>query len=233
MTTTPVLFVPGLLCSAEIFLAQAAALWPLGPVTIASTLEGDTVAEVAGNILKTAPPRFALAGISMGGYISLEIMRQAPERIVGLALLDTTARPDTPEQTAQRRLTLKQAQKGDFISTALASLTSLMHPARRSESPLREINERMAQAVGLDGFARQLELIISRPDSRPSLAKITVPTLVLVGDADALTPVDRAREIVEEISGAKLVVVPECGHLSTIERPHEVSRALLDWMGWR
>jgi pimeloyl-ACP methyl ester carboxylesterase len=147
--------------------------------------------------------------------------------------LDTTARPDTPEQTAQRRLTLAQARTGDFLSTALASLTSLIHPARQGDVSLRNINERMARAVGLEGFARQLELIISRPDSRPSLSAIAVPTLVLVGDADALTPVDRAQEIVGSISGSKLMVVPECGHLSTIEQPHEVSSALLDWMGWR
>ncbi|MGV2495364.1 alpha/beta fold hydrolase [Pelagerythrobacter aerophilus] len=228
---TPILFVPGLLCSAEIFQAQAAALWPLGPTTVASTLQGKTIGEVAKKILETAPPRFALAGISMGGYICLEIMRQAPDRVARLALLDTTARPDTPEQTAQRRLTLEQARTGDFLSTALASLTSLVHPARRRDTALQDINERMARTVGLEGFARQLELIISRPDSRPSLAAIAVPTLVLVGDTDALTPVDRAQEIAEAISGSELVVVPECGHLSTIERPHEVSSALLDWMG--
>src|SRR3546814_11399011 len=129
----------------------------------------------------------------MGGYISLEIMRQAPERLARLALLDTTARPDTPEQTAQRRLTLEQARTGDFLSTALASLTSLIHPARQGDISLRKINERMARAVGLDGFARQLELLLSRPDSRPSLSALAVPTLPLVGDADALTPVDLAR----------------------------------------
>jgi pimeloyl-ACP methyl ester carboxylesterase len=231
--TTPILFVPGLLCSPEIFEVQAAALWRLGPITVASTLQGDTVAQVAGQILETAPPRFALAGISMGGYISFEIMRQAPERVARLALLDTTARPDSPEQTAQRRQTLAQARSGDFLSSALASLTSLMHPARRGDVSLRKINERMARAVGLEGFSRQLELIISRPDSRPSLSAIAVPTLVLVGDADALTPVDRAREIARDISGSKLVIVPECGHLSTIEQPQAVASALLDWMGWR
>ena len=230
---TPILFVPGLLCSAEMFEVQAAALWPLGPTTVASTLEGGSVEEAAGRILETAPPRFALAGISMGGYISFEIMRQAPERVARLALLDTTARPDTPEQTAQRRLTLEQARTGDFLSTALASLTNLLHPARRGDPALRQINERMARAVGLDGFARQLELIISRPDSRPSLSAIAVPTLVLVGDADALTPIDRAQEMAGNISGSRLVVVPECGHLSTIEQPHKVASALLDWMEWQ
>lgn len=229
---TPILFVPGLLCSAEIFEAQVAALWPHGPTTVASTLEGETVGEVARRILETAPPRFALAGISMGGYISLEIMRQAPERVSRLALLDTTARPDTPEQTEQRRLTLEEARTRDFLSTALAGLTNLLHPERRGDVSLRNTNERMARAVGLEGFARQLELIISRPDSRPFLSAIAIPTLVLVGDADALTPVERAQEIAENIPGAKLVIVPRCGHLSTIEQPQAVSNALLDWIGW-
>ncbi|TXI90375.1 MAG: alpha/beta fold hydrolase [Cupriavidus sp.] len=228
----PILFVPGLLCSAEIFAAQISALWPHGPITVASTLEGETVGEVVPRILETAPPRFALVGISMGGYISLEIMRQAPERVCRLALLDTTARPDTPEQTAQRRLTLEEARTGDFLSTALAGLTALLHPERRGDISLRNINERMARSVGLEGFARQLELIISRPDSRPFLSAISIPTLVLVGDADALTPVERAQEIAENIPGAKLVIVPRCGHLSTIEQPQAVSSALVDWIGW-
>src|SRR4051794_28223718 len=100
---TPTVLVPGLLCSAEVFGPQIAALWPHGPVTVASTLEGDTIAAIAAAIVAAAPPRFALAGISMGGLICLEIMRQAPERVIKLALLDTSARPDTPEQTAQRR----------------------------------------------------------------------------------------------------------------------------------
>lgn len=229
---TPILFVPGLLCSAEIFNAQVAALWSLGPTTVASTLEGESVGEVARKILETAPPRFALAGISMGGYISFEIMRQAPERVSKLALLDTTARPDTPEQTAQRWLTLEEARTGDFRSTALAGLTNLLHPERRDDVSLRHINERMARSVGLEGFARQLALIISRPDSRPFLSAISIPTLVLVGDADALTPVARAQEIAEHIAGARLVIVPDCGHLSTIEQPEAVSSALADWMGW-
>ena len=111
---TPIVLVPGLLCSAEIFAAQAIALWPYGPVTIASTLEGGTMAEMAAAILAAAPPRFALAGISMGGYVCLEIMRQAPERVEKLALLDTSARPDTPDQTAVRRERLARAKAGEL-----------------------------------------------------------------------------------------------------------------------
>src|ERR1700730_4786503 len=105
---TPIVLVPGMLCTTEIFASQIAALWPYGSVTVASTLEGETIAEMAAAILAAAPPRFALAGISMCGYIELEIMRQAPERVIKLALLDTEARADTPAQTAQRRALLAQ-----------------------------------------------------------------------------------------------------------------------------
>jgi pimeloyl-ACP methyl ester carboxylesterase len=116
MTRTPIVFGPGLLCSAEIFGPQIAALWPYGPVHVASTLEGSTIAEIASSILAAAPPSFALVGLSMGGMISLEIMRQVPERVKKLALLDTSARPDTPEQTELRRASIAQAKAGNFAA---------------------------------------------------------------------------------------------------------------------
>jgi pimeloyl-ACP methyl ester carboxylesterase len=226
---TPVVLVPGLLCSSEIFAAQVPALWPSGPVTVASTLEGTRIAEVAASILRNAPPRFALAGISMGGYICLEIMRQAPSRVSKLALIDTSARPDTIEQTDARLQTLARAKTG-FMAVALLSLASLLHPLRRGDPDLLEINLRMARSVGLEGYERQLRIAISRPDSRPFLSAIDVPTLVLVGDSDPLTPVDCSREICSAVRGAKLKVVPDCGHLSPIEQPAQVSEALDKWI---
>jgi pimeloyl-ACP methyl ester carboxylesterase len=227
---TPIVLVPGLLCSAEIFAAQATALWPYGPVTIASTLEGSTMAEMAAAILAGAPPRFALAGISMGGYICLEIIRQAPERVVKLALLDTSARPDTPEQTAVRRERLARAKAGEFEAVVVEATGATLHPDRQDDPELRAVNLRMALAVGLEGMVRQQEAIIARIDSRPSLGAITVPTLVLVGDSDPLTPPERAREIAEGIAGAELVEVPDCGHASTIEQPEAVNAALIRWI---
>ena len=226
----PIVFVPGLLCSAEAFAPQSAALWKFGPVTIASTLVGETIAEIASAILKDAPPRFALVGISMGGYICMEIMRQAPERVARLALLDTSARPDTPEQTSQRRAMLEQARESDFAAWSEETLTSIVHPSRLADQALRSINRRMGMDVGLDGFARQTEAVIHRIDSRPGLTEIRVPTLVLVGDSDALTPPERAQEIASLIPGARLVVIPECGHASTIEQPELVSSALAQWL---
>lgn len=227
---TPIVFVPGLLCSAEAFAPQIAALWPFGPIMIASTLKGETIAEIGAAILENAPARFALVGISMGGYICMEIMRQAPERVLKLALLDTSALPDTPHQTLQRRTMLAQASDSDFATWGEETLTSISHPSRRADPELRAINRRMASAVGFEGFARQTEAVIGRPDSRSSLPAIEIPTLVLVGDSDALTPPERAQEIASLIPGAKSLVVPECGHASTLDQPTHVSSALTRWM---
>ena len=226
----PIVLVPGLLCSAEVFAPQIAALWRYGPITIASTLEGKTLPEIAAAILSTAPPRFALAGISMGGYICLEIMRQAPQRVIKLALLDTSARPDSPEQTAQRRALVAQAQTGDFAALLARLPSALSHPAHQNDPALRAVMVRMGLTVGIDGFHRQQEAIILRIDSRPSLPAISVPTLVLVGDCDPLTPPDQAAEMAAAIPNARLVVVPECGHASTYEQPEAVNRALIDWI---
>jgi pimeloyl-ACP methyl ester carboxylesterase len=226
----PVLLVPGLLCTAEVFAPQVTALWPHGPVTVASTLEGRTIAEMAASILAAAPPHFALAGLSMGGYIAFEILRQAPDRVVKLALLDTTARPDTPQQIRLRRSMVAQARKGDFPALLTQAFNAVLHPSRRGDPRLQAINLRMGLTVGVEGFARQTEATMGRIDSRPGLSAIVVPTLVLVGDSDPLTPPDRAEEMAAAIPGARLVVLPECGHASTLEQPEAVNRALVDWL---
>lgn len=226
----PVVLIPGLLCTAELFTSQVAALWPYGPVMVASTLAGETMADIAAAILAAAPPRFALVGPSMGGYIGLEIMRQAPERVQKLALLDTSARPDTPQQTAQRHALLAQARQGDFAAVAARGLTAMLHPAHQQDAALRALNARMGQAVGLAGLERQLAAVIGRPDSRPDLPAIRVPTLVVVGANDAVTPPDQAEELAAAIAGARLVVIPECGHSATLEQPEAVNRALVEWV---
>jgi len=227
---TPIVLIPGLACTAEIFAPQIPALWPRGPVTVASTMEGETIAEMAAAILRDAPPRFALGGISMGGYIALEIMRQAPERITRLALLDTTARPDAPEQVAARRLLIDRVADGE-LSAVLAQVTpNLLHPNHRQRQDLIDAHIRMGRDVGPEGFIRQEAAITRRIDSRPHLAAITIPTLVLVGDKDVLTPPDRSEEMAAAIPGARLCIVPECGHASPLEQPDAVNAALVQWL---
>lgn len=230
VTMTPIVLVPGLLCSEEIFAPQLPALWRHGPVQIANTLEGETLPEMAALILAAAPPRFALVGLSMGGYLALEIMRQAPERVERLALICTSARPDTPEQTAARRKMLDQARAVGFERFLALGADALTHPSRKGEPALNAISIRMGRAVGLEGFARQTEAVIARADSRPLLAGIKVPTVIVVGDADPLTPQALSEEMAAAIPGAKLVVAPECGHVITLERPEVVNAALMEWL---
>jgi pimeloyl-ACP methyl ester carboxylesterase len=185
---------------------------------------------MAASILAAAPPRFALVGISMSGYICLEIIRQSPGRVIKLALLDTSARPDTPEQITRRRALVALARTGDFEALLAQVLSAILHPAHQNDPALREVNVRMGLTVGVNGLARQTEAVIARIESRPSLPAISVPTLVLVGDGDPLTPPDRAEEMAAAIPNARLVVVPKCGHGSTLEQPESVNRALIEWM---
>jgi pimeloyl-ACP methyl ester carboxylesterase len=226
----PLVLVPGLLCSARLYVPQVASLWRFGPVIVADHRHDDDIGAVAARILGEAPPRFALAGLSYGGYLAFELMRQAPERIARLALLDTSARPDTPEQTAARYAFIEMAEKGRFSEVVETLTPRFLQPSRREEPALKEILHAMAADVGAAAFVRQQKAIISRPDSRPFLPQIGCPTLVLTGDNDDLTTPELAREIAGGIPGAKLTIVPDCGHLSTLEQPEAVNAALADWL---
>jgi pimeloyl-ACP methyl ester carboxylesterase len=227
----PTLLLPGLTATARLYAAQIPLLWQFGPVMLADHRRDDSMAAIARRILAHAPPRFALLGLSMGGYIAFELLRQAPERIVRLALLDTTARADTPEQSTRRRTLIEQARGGGFGEVADLLYPGLVHPDRLDDHDLREQVRCMAAETGAEAFIRQQTAIMHRCDSRPHLAAIACPTLVLVGDADQLTPPERAQEIAAGIRGARLVIVPGSGHLSTLEQPQRVNAALVEWLG--
>jgi pimeloyl-ACP methyl ester carboxylesterase len=227
---TPIVLIPGLLCSPRLYADQVPHLWRLGPVTIANHTRDDSMSALARRILASAPPRFALIGLSMGGYISFEIMRQAPERVAKLALLDTSARPDTPEQSEARRAQIALAQTGRLSEAVDALFPRLVHPKHRADERVRQVLYQMSTDVGVDGFVRQQLANIGRPDSRPGLSAIRCPTLVMVGDNDQLTPPDRAAEIANGIVEARLVTVPESGHASAVEQPEYVTRALLEFL---
>jgi pimeloyl-ACP methyl ester carboxylesterase len=185
---------------------------------------------IARSVLATAPRRFALAGLSMGGYIAYEIVRQAPERVTRLALLDTGSRADAPERKARRLELIALAEREGVEAAQDALMSVLIHKSRLTEKPLVDAIRQMAVDTGVAAFKRQQAAIMGRPDNRPLLARIRCPTLVLVGREDALTPVDLAREIAAGIPGARLKIVPDCGHLSTMERPDAVNHALRAWL---
>jgi pimeloyl-ACP methyl ester carboxylesterase len=226
----PLVLIPGLLCSARLYAPQIAALWPFGQVAVADHRRDDDMAATATRILSEAPPRFALAGLSMGGYIAFAMMRLAPERVAKLALLDTSPRPDLPEQKAGREKFIAMAQAGKLNDVVETLTPRFLHKNRHNDEALKRVVRDMAAETGAEAFVRQTKAIMSRQDARPLLATIRCPTLVLVGDGDELTPPELAREIAGGISGAKLVVVPECGHLSTLEKPEAVNAALAEWL---
>src|SRR5271169_1391197 len=160
----PILLVPGLVSSARIYAPVIPALWRFGPVTVANHIRDDNMALIARRILAEAPPRFALAGHSMGGYIAFEIMRQAPERVLRLALINTQARPDTPEATARRRSQVARARAGEYRAILDELFPGFVHPSRRDRADLRQLVYDMGDDVGADAFVRQQTAIIARPD---------------------------------------------------------------------
>jgi pimeloyl-ACP methyl ester carboxylesterase len=224
----PILLVPGLNCSATLFANQIPHLWRFGSVMIANHTSGETVGTIAQHILKSAPPRFTLVGFSMGGYVAFEILRQARERVVRLALIDTGARADTSQQSQGRRQRIAMAQSGRFSESLDLQFPLVVHPRRHSDGILRETYRTMAMECGADAFVRHLRVDMARPDSRPDLAGIRCPTTVVVGDSDQLTPAELAEEMASNINGARLLIIPESGHLSPLEQPTHVTQALID-----
>ncbi|TFV30515.1 alpha/beta fold hydrolase [Bradyrhizobium frederickii] len=229
--TTPIVLVPGLASSARIYAPVIPALWRFGPVMIANHIRDDSMAAIAARVLSEAPPRFALAGHSMGGYIALEIMRQAPERVVKLALINTQARPDTPEATARRLGLMARARRGELRAIREESFPELVHPSRRNDAEILKLVHAQDEDVGVEGYLRQQAAIIARVDSRPTLSAISCPTLVLTGDADNTISNALSKEMAEGIAGARLVVLERCGHLPQAEQPDATVRALTEWLG--
>lgn len=226
----PLVLIPGVLCTARLFGPQVAALRGLTDITVADHMSHADLPAMARAILAAAPPRFALAGLSMGGYVAFEMIRQAPDRIDRLALLDTNARADRPEQAAQRRDLVRLAEAEGLDRVVDATLPYLIHPDRLSDAALTGTIRDMAHATGLEAFRRQQEAMISRPDNRPLLAAIRCPTLILVGEQDAITPVKVALEMSNAIIGSACILLATCGHLAPLEAPDAVTKALSGWL---
>lgn len=224
------ILLPGLLNDERLWAHQVAALSGQARVRVVSTAGHASLADTAREVLAVAGRRFAVAGLSMGGYVALELMRQAPDRVARLALVSTTAHPDTPEQGERRRAMIEMAEAGKLDRLVPTLLSGMVHPAHVDKPAVGGLFAAMAQTVGAQGFVRQQTAIMARPDSRPVLGAIACPTLVVVGADDRLTPPERARDLAGAIPGARLAVVGECGHLSAIEQPQAVSVALSLWL---
>ena len=228
---TPFLLIPGLNANARVYRDAIETLWRFGPVAVANHLEGEGVGGIAANILRDAPPSFALAGFSMGGYIAFEILRQAPERVTRLALIDTSARADSPEATELRRRRIEATKAGKFGLVVQQSFAGTVHPDHIEDQTLLGTHRAMAEANGPEVYIRHQLAIIARPDSRGELQHVGVPTVVIVGESDQIAPVDVAREMAANIPASHLVIVREAGHMALLEQPAAVNAALADWAG--
>ena len=228
----PLVLLPGLLCDAALWEPQLSDLADVARFWVPDLTEYETMKEMGESVLRDAPwKEFTVAGLSMGGYVALEILRQAPQRITRLALLDSRARPELPEETDRRQQLMKLAQnERGFTPVTSRMLPLMVHPSRVKDLQLTKTIRDMAERTGVEGYLRQQRAIISRPDFRPGLAKIECPALVLCGRQDQLTPLECSEEMAAAIPGAKLVVVEECGHLSTLEQPAVVNAALRGWL---
>lgn len=228
---TPLVLVPGLLCDALLWRPQIEGLADVADCWVADHTRHETVADLAQAILADAPFRnFALAGLSMGGYIAFEVVRRAPDRVRKLALLDTVAGPDTPEKSAGRRSLMALAERGKFVGVSDSLIPLFIHPSRVADAALTAIIRTMARNIGRHAFLRQERAIIGRTDSRPFLKSIACPTVVLCGREDAITPLAAHQEMARAIPDAVLEIIEDCGHLSTLERPAEVNAALARWL---
>jgi pimeloyl-ACP methyl ester carboxylesterase len=225
--------VPGLICDEALWGHQTEHLSALADITVADATRQESIGAMAEALLAAAPKEFALAGLSMGGYVCLEVMRRSPGRVTRLALLDTSARPDTEEQTRVRHRLMRLAGEGGFEQVISALLPLIVHPDRVRDERLGEDMRQMNRRVGTDAFRRQQTAIIGRPDSRKDLSEIPCPTLVLCGRQDGVTPLEVHEEMCSLIPGARLAVIEDCGHMSTMERPQAVTALLRDWLLYR
>ena len=230
-TPKHLVLLPGLLCDRALWQHQTDDLKDFCDVHVMDLTRDDAVTALAERVLDEAPSTFALAGLSMGGYVAFEIMRRAPERVDRLALVDTNARPDSEEQTINRRRLLRLAEIGTFKGVTPRLLPTLVHPSRLEDPAVAGVVMEMAERVGQDAFVRRQTAVMNRPDSRPDLDGIRVATLVLAGREDMLSPIACQEEMMKHLPKATLVYAEVCGHLAPLERPEIVNAAFRTWLG--
>lgn len=230
MPRSPLVLLPGLLNTQRVYEHQVEALQDIADIVVPELWHDDTIGAMAETALAAAPPTFALCGFSMGGYVAFEIFRRAPTRVERIALIDTQAAPDSPESRTRRQAFIEQTRLGRFHGVHPTLLPQIIHPTRLKDMAVTQPILDMAKEIGGDGFVRQQQAILGRADSRPLLVEIEVPTVVIVGRQDMATPLPRSQQMAADIANAQLVIVEECGHVSPLERPAEVSAALRRWL---
>ena len=229
MAKVPLILLPGTLCDERLW--ETVNLSDLADVKVCDVSKADTLEGIAKSVLEEAPDKFALAGLSLGGIISLEIMRIAPERVIKLALLDTNPNPPSLEQIEGWERFIDMANNGQFLDITINHLLPvLIHPHRRNDEGLVSTIIDMAEKVGIEGYINQLKAVMTRSDQRPILSTISCPTMILVGREDRVCPLRMSEFLTENIPAANLEIISHSGHLSPLEQPEKVSAALREWL---
>jgi pimeloyl-ACP methyl ester carboxylesterase len=231
MRKNPLILVPGLLCDHVLWQHQAAALSQISECIVTDKhMRYETIGRIAEAVVADAPDRFALAGLSMGGYIALEICRRYGKRVERLALIDTSARADTAEQTEKRWKLIDLCRQGKFADVSELLFSVLVHPDRVTDEALKRQIVDMANRIGPEVFIRQQQAIMGRSNQVPCLGDITCPTVIVCGEQDQITPLECSKEMAALIQGSQLEVISDCGHMTSMEKPERVSAILFEWL---
>ena len=221
--------IPGLVCDQQVWQHQHKFLKDIAEITIIPADSGETMESMAAHALNLAPNVFALAGFSMGGYIALEMLRQAPHRITRLALLDTSSKSDTSEKFESRLKAIAACKSGNFNGVIEGMFEVLLH-SDFQQSNLRAFVKDMAMRVGSDTFCLRHKAMMTRCDSTELLLQTKIPVRAICGRQDAMSSVQDHQEIADNASHGKLSIIEECGHMTILERPHAATALLRDWI---
>lgn len=230
MSKAPVLLLPALLCNDGIFINQIHSLQPVADFTVPDLGTADNIADLASDILKKAPEHFALGGISMGGYVAFEILRQAPERVLSLLLMDTNVTADSDEKKERRLKLIDLAHKNGIESVVPFVLSNVVAPEFRQLPQLQRFFTFMAQALGTTVFENEQKVIMSRQDSTELLSEIDCPTFVIGGQKDDITPPESMKNLAENIKEASYRTILNSGHLPPLENPNAVTTVMRSWL---
>lgn len=226
----PLVLIPGMMCDGRLFTPQLAAFTADRPVLVVPPIGESTMTALAQSVLNVAPDKFALAGLSMGGIVAMEIIRQAPARVTRLALLDTNPLSDPPERATMRREQVKKVRAGKLKSVMREEMKPLYLAPGPGQSAILDLCMRMAEALGADAFEQQTQAIATRPDQCDTLRSVKVPTLVACGAEDNLCPIERHQLMHKLVEGSRLQVISDAGHLPTLEQPERSNKLLHEWL---
>ena len=224
------MLIPGMMCDGRLFTPQLAAFTSERPVLVIPPISESTITGLAEHVLDVAPGQFALAGLSMGGLVAMEIIRQAPARVSRLALFDTNPLPDPPEKARIRSDLLKKVRSGELKRVMREEMKPLYLAPGPGVSTILNLCMEMAEALGADVFEQQTRAIATRPDQCDTLHAVKVPTLIACGAEDQLCPIDRHQLMHQLVQGSRLEVISDAGHLPTLEQPEQTNRILHKWL---